>query len=242
MRFFVFLSLLLPSLAHSEQDNRYYYDVYADQHRYRYYQANEGRYYEWSKPGLSEVSVCVELDKETKGEQYRMQVDDAYCPQFKKSYTWSAPSYGRDSHCLEVDSETEGLRFKRITEENNCAKIKPQTVYAWVKTENSLKENCYSVDSESRGEKYRRPAKATSCPMVYDVYAAFSKKRPAVVPPSATRDPSLSNGGRMPASLSHPVLDDQEEEDALWDEGIRKYWEDPEDMIRHVPDSSRKGY
>jgi hypothetical protein len=221
--------------ASAEQDTRFYLDKHSDHHRYRFYKANEGRYYEWTKTGLSEVSLCMELDTETRGEQYRMLVEDVYCPKLRKTFAWSEPGHGHHSRCFEVDAETRGLRYKRLAAEEKCGK--PKTIFAWVKAETDRKESCYAVDAESRGEKFRLPVKHTSCPQVFDAYVAFGKKQPLLNPvvPYQTKD----GGGRMPASLAKPVSAEEEEEPG---EGIREYLEDPEDMIRHVPGSSRKGY
>lgn len=223
--------------ASAEQDNRYYLDKHGDHHRYRFYKANEGRYYEWTKPELSEVSLCMELDTETGGEQYRLLVEDVYCPQLKKTFAWSVPGHGHHSRCFEVDAETAGLRYKRLAAEEKCGK--PKAIFAWVKAETDRKESCYAVDAESRGEKFRLPVKPSSCPQIFDAYVAFGKKQPLLNPvvPYQQKD----GGGRMPASLAKPEPADEEEEEESG-EGIRKYWEDPEDMIRHVPGSSRKGY
>ena len=238
MRALLFFAATLLSLpAYAEQDTRYYWDVHGDHHRYRYHKANEGRYYEWTRPELSEVSICMELDSETGGEQYRMVVEDEYCPRMAKVFQWSEPGHGHHSRCFEVDAETKGLRFRRLAKDDKlCASSRPKTIYAWVKSENDRKEACYSVDALTRGTKFRAPARSTSCPMVFDAYLAFGKKEPLLRPLVPVIDkPGQQGGGRMPASLAKPEPEETEED-------ISKYREDPEDLLRHVPGSSRKGY
>lgn len=244
MRALFFLTgIFLSGSAIAEQDSRYYWDVHADHHRYRYYKPNEGRYYEWTRPELSEVSICMELDSETKGEQYRMVVEDEYCPRMRKTYAWSEPGHGHHSRCFLVDAETKGLRFRRLAKDDKpCGKARPKTTYAWVKTENDRREACYSVDTETRGVKFRAPARSTSCPMVFDAYVAFGKKQPLLQPLVPVYDKpgpghDQQGGGRMPASLAKPAPAEEETE-----EDISKYREDPEDLLEHVPGSSRKGY
>lgn len=241
MRIFALLCLLLPAApALAEQDTRYYWDVHSDHNNYRAFKANEGRIYEWTKPELSNASICMELDSETHGVQYRLVVEDVYCPKLDVTHEWSKPGYGENSRCMKVDLETHGLKFKRPSFDERCEK--PKTIYAWLKTENDRKESCYEIDVASRGTDFRRPARDTSCPRTLDPYLAFGRKVPLLDPtiPYQHKDPTaLTNSGRMPASLKKP---EPEPELGEGDEGIKKYWEDPEDMIEHVPGSSRKGY
>lgn len=235
------LSLFFTFAAQAEQDSRYYLDVHGDHHRYRHTKYNEGRYYEWTRAELSEVSICMEYDEETKGRQYRLVVDDVYCPKLEKTVVWSTPGHGNHSRCLEVDAETGGDRYRRLTDDAKCRSLRPKAIYAWVKTENDRKEGCYQVDAESRGEKFRLPAKESSCPSTLNPYVAFGRKEPLINPAVPYQQRNQQGGNRMPASLARPLPADGEEEEAE-DEGIRKFWEDPEDMLEHVPGASRKGY
>jgi|GEM_PF-5244962 len=208
-----------------------YADPAADGYYIRASEANQGRHAEWTKPDLGSTSICVEVDDETNGEKYRLPVEDGSCPKMETVHDWSKPEDWQQSRCYSVDIETGGLRYRRLEKDSVCTK--PEVSLVWLKGDNDARESCYEVDAETRGKLYRHTADAKRCPRVVNPYVAFGKYEPLLKPRVPSVD-KVTDRGRMPASLAEPVdaeemLDPQE------------FWEDPEDMIRHVPDDSRKG-
>ncbi len=208
-------------------------DPGGDGYYIRHHESNQGRRFEWTKPALGATSVCVELDTETGGEKYRLLVEDGNCPKMETVLEWSAPEDGRHSRCYSVDSLTMGLRYRRLEDEKKCPR--PPSVMVWLQAESDTKQNCYEIDSETRGKLYRRAAHQRLCPRTVDPYVAFGRYEPLKPIIPLVERPALG-GGRMPASLSQPSDEPLEERDP------KEFWEDPEDMIRHVPEGSRKGH
>lgn len=210
-----------------------YADPSADGYYIRANEPNQGRHAEWTKPDLGSTSICVEVDNETNGEKYRLPVEDGSCPRVQTVQSWSKPEEWQQSRCYSVDVETNGLRYRRLERESVCTK--PEVSLVWLKGENEARESCYEVDSETRGLHYRRSADAKLCPRTVNPYIAFGKYEPLLKPRVPYVDTKLSGGGRMPASLAKPIPEEEMRDP-------KEFWEDPEDMIRHVPDGSRKGH
>ncbi len=239
----------LPALAGRSTDfnEGHVYPVYRDGHRaaghrvadpdadgyyIRQHLSNHGRVYEWTKPDLGSTSICVELDGETRGEKYRLPVEDQNCEKPVTIQQWSAPTEGLHSRCYSVDAATEGNIYRRLERDEKCRK--PEMAFVWLKTEGDAKDTCYEIDSETRGRSYRHAAGSERCPHTFDPYVAYAREKPLLNP--VVPFVEKNGGGRMPASLAKPTEEPLEERDP------KEFWEDPEDMIRHVPDDSRKGH
>jgi hypothetical protein len=208
-----------------------YADPTADGYYIRPHEPNQARHAEWTKPDLGATSICVEVDDETGGEKYRLPVEDGSCPRVETVKSWSKPEEWQQSRCYSVDIETGGLRYRRLERDTLCTK--PEVAMVWLKAENEAKESCYEVDAETRGMRFRHSAESRKCPRTVNPYVAFGKYEPLLKPAVPFVD-RASGGGRMPASLAKPIPEEEMRDP-------KEFWEDPEDMIRHVPDDSRKG-
>jgi hypothetical protein len=182
-----------------------------------YARVNYGHRFEWTKTGLSNMSVCVEVDPETGGSRYRALVDEAYCPKMETAFRWMIPFEGQTSRCVEYDKQSGGQHFSRLSDNSRCAK--PAVTYVWSKKYESARPDCNEVDLATEGRQYRRPARDYFCAKTLNVQVAYGRKQPYL--------PS-----RAPASVARP-----ESRPAIVD---KKFWEDPEDLVDHVYRSEDK--
>ena len=176
-----------------------------------YSRVNYGHRFEWTKAGLSRMSVCVEVDSETGGSRYRGLAEEARCPKFETAFRWYIPFEGQTSRCEEFDKLTSGQRFSRITDDRKCPK--PALTYVWTKKFETARPECAEVDADSEGGHYRRPARDHFCEKTLNVQLAYGRKQPYL--------PS-----RSPASVAQPVSKHLDIDP--------KFREEPEDLVDHV--------
>jgi hypothetical protein len=176
-----------------------------------YSRVNYGHRFEWSKDGLSRMSVCIELDSETGGKRYRALAEEARCQKLETAFRWYIPFEAQTSRCEEFDKLTSGERFSRIAPDDRCAK--PSSTFVWVKKFEGARPACQEVDAETEGSRYRRSARDYLCEKTLSVQLAYGRKLPYI--------PSRSPASVAQPRDSHPEID-------------QRFREDPEDLVDHV--------
>lgn len=197
----------------------------------RYDKPDYGHRYEWSKPGLSAMSLCLEVDGETGGQRYRQAADDAHCPKYEAEYSWNVPDDGQPSRCLKVDKLTHGLRFSRIVDSHQCAK--PATIFVWEKKAESLPPYCVEIDGGTLGGVYRQSAPDYLCARTVDVVVAYGRKQ-------ALQTRPLPQASRAPASAATSASAARKPPPLELDPRFREEPEELEDGVDHVHRSADK--
>jgi hypothetical protein len=176
-----------------------------------YSRVGYGHRFEWSKTGLSRMSVCVEVDSETGGHRYRALAEEGRCQKFETGFRWYIPFEAQTSRCEEFDKLTNGERFVRIAPDESCAK--PLSTFVWMKKFEGARPACNEVDAETEGAHYRRPAHDYLCEKTLNVQLAYGRKLPYL--------PSRAPASLAQPSGNHPEIDP-------------RFREDPEDLVDHV--------